>query len=156
MRITTRRQIRRRDGFSCAYCGVTEEQVGSGLTIDHFQPQVTGGEENLENLLYCCYACNSFKGDWWNPDGVDRILHPFNEDIQEHLQEESDGILTSKTPTGAFHIEKLQLNRPPLIANRQRRRRDQNAEAERHALEKELSETQNQLATLLARFGISS
>ena len=43
MRLSLRRQVRQRDGFACTYCGVTEELVGSELTVDHFQPRVEGG-----------------------------------------------------------------------------------------------------------------
>ena len=31
-----RRTVRTLYGFSCGYCGVTETEVGSFLTIDHF------------------------------------------------------------------------------------------------------------------------
>ena len=72
----------------------------------------------------------------------------------EHLRDEPDGTLTPLTPMGHFHCEQLQLNRPPLVANRLVRLRDQHADAERQVLLDELAQTQQQLTALLARFGI--
>ena len=155
MRVAVRRLVRQRESFACAYCGVTENQVGSELTIDHFQPRVAGGTDDLDNLLDCCHACNSFKGDWWNPDRVERLLHPLRDDLAEHLRTEPDGLLANLTPTGRFHLERLQLNRSPLVANRLMRLRDQRSDAEHQALLQELEETQKRLTTLLARFGIA-
>jgi uncharacterized protein (TIGR02646 family) len=154
MRLLLRRQVRQRDGFACSYCGVTETQVGSELTIDHFQPRVAGGDDTLENLLYCCFACNSFKGDLWSPESEERLLHPLFDNLTEHLRYESDGRITPLTPTGQFHCDKLQLNRFPLVANRHLRLRDQQADLEHQVLQNELAEAQRQLATLLARFSI--
>jgi HNH endonuclease len=122
--------------------------------VDHFQPRVEGGSDDLENLLYCCFACNSFKGDWWNPDGVERLLHPLLDNLDEHLCQERDGTLSPLTPTGQFHCDRLQLNRLPLVANRLLRLRDAQIEAERQALQDELAETQSRLKELLARFSI--
>jgi hypothetical protein len=45
-------------------------------------------------------------------------LHPFVNDVSGHVAEEFDGILRGITPTGEFHIERLQLNRPALVAHR--------------------------------------
>lgn len=58
------------------------------------------------------------------------------------------------TPTGQFHLDTLQLNRPALIANRQLRQRENRADVERQALLDELAKTQKQLLVLLARFSI--
>ena len=122
--------------------------------MDHFQPRVAGGSDELTNLLYCCYACNFFKGDWWNPENDECLLHPLRDNLTEHLREEPDGTLTPLTPTGRFHCERLQLNRPPLIANRRLRLRDQQADTERQALQGELADTQKRLDSLLESFGI--
>ena len=55
------------DGCKCMYCGV---RMGlSPLSIDHFQPLETGGENNTSNFLAACKNCNKRKGsmepqDW--------------------------------------------------------------------------------------------
>lgn len=117
--------IRRAYGRRCGYCGVHEEEAGSELEIDHFRPRTIGGGDELENLVYCCPTCNRLKGDFWpadGPSGVRRLLHPRRDDLFAHLREEVDGHLTPLTETGAFHIKRLKLNRPPLVALRRTRR----------------------------------
>lgn len=117
----TRRRFRGR----CGYCGVHETDAGNELEIDHFQPRAAGGGDELDNLVYCCPACNRLKGDWWPQPGTAtasrRILHPLRDDLTHHLYEAGDGRLIALTEAGAFHLERLRLNRPPLLALRQRR-----------------------------------
>ena len=121
MRRSLKDQLRQRYGFCCGYCGVTESDTGAELTMDHFQPVVRGGSDLLVNLVYCCHACNSYKGDYWNPGAEQRILHPLNDDLSLHVMETEMYQLRGVTPTGIFHIEQLHLNRAPLIAYRHRR-----------------------------------
>src|SRR5207249_7158718 len=90
----------------------------AALTSDHFQPRSRGGADDLQNLVYCCHACNEYKGDFYQPDAVERLLHPLRDTLSQHIVERDDGTLRALTPTGAFHIEQLHLNRPTLIAHR--------------------------------------
>ena len=110
--------------YCCGYYGVHEAEAGSELEIDHFQPRSRGGEDELENLVYCCPACNRRKGDFWAAEGFSatrRLLHPRRDNLSAHLRQEIDGRVTALTDTGAFHVERLQLNRPPLVALRRTR-----------------------------------
>jgi hypothetical protein len=106
--------------FRCGYCGITEIDVGGELTEDHFHPVARGGSNALENIVYACHICNTHKKDYWNPDGIERILHPLNDDLTIHLRMEEDGAISGLTGTGAFHIRRLHLNRPGLVAYRRR------------------------------------
>ena len=72
----------------------------------------------MGNLVYCCHACNEYKGNYYQPQASERILHPLRENVSEHILEQEDGTLYTLTPTGAFHIAQLRLNRPALIAHR--------------------------------------
>src|SRR5688500_14116368 len=103
-------ELRRRFQYRCGYCGVREGDVGAELTVDHFQPRSRGGTDDADNLVYCCHACNEFKGDFWEPDSASRLLHPLLDDPAAHLTEAPDGILCALTDTGAFHIDRLRLN----------------------------------------------
>jgi 5-methylcytosine-specific restriction endonuclease McrA len=57
--ILSRKNILRRDGHRCQYCG----RADLALTIDHIQPISRGGEETWENLVCACVRCNNSKGD---------------------------------------------------------------------------------------------
>jgi hypothetical protein len=121
----TRETIRRLYGYCCGYCSVHEHEAGSELETDHFQPRAAGGSDELENLVYCCPACNKLKADFWSASdpltNPRRLLHPQRDRLREHLMEDENGQLVALSETGAFHIGRLRLNRPPLLALRQRR-----------------------------------
>ena len=110
--------------FRCGYCGTSEVDVGAALTIDHFQPRSRGGADAPANWVYCCHACNEFTGEYWQPDSLHRILHPLYDDLSTCIVEEADGRLRGLTETGTFHMQRLQLNRPQLVAHRLARRID--------------------------------
>jgi 5-methylcytosine-specific restriction endonuclease McrA len=57
--ILSRKNILRRDGHRCQYCG----RGDIGLTLDHVMPMSRGGEETWENLVCACVKCNNTKGD---------------------------------------------------------------------------------------------
>lgn len=54
----TKREILRRDGYICQYCG----QRSPILTIDHVMPRHMGGNYTWENLVTACAPCNHRKG----------------------------------------------------------------------------------------------
>jgi 5-methylcytosine-specific restriction endonuclease McrA len=54
----TKREIFRRDDYTCQYCGQTVPR----LTIDHIMPRYRGGEYSWENLVAACPQCNRRKG----------------------------------------------------------------------------------------------
>ncbi|MBF2047322.1 MAG: HNH endonuclease [Leptolyngbya sp. IPPAS B-1204] len=53
-----RREVLRRDGHTCQYCGSTRN-----LTIDHVIPRSKGGQHSWDNVVAACERCNSLKGD---------------------------------------------------------------------------------------------
>ena len=57
--ILSRKNILRRDGHRCQYCG----RADLSLTIDHVMPVSRGGEDTWENLVCACVDCNNRKGD---------------------------------------------------------------------------------------------
>ncbi len=143
-----RQALRERFSFRCGYCGVHEHQVGAELTMDHFQPRSRGGTDEPDNLVYCCHACNEFKGDYWQRDAARRLLHPLLDNLAEHLAMADGGTLRGLTETGTFHIQRLRLNRAPLVARRLRQRRREAARAAQQALLGRLAELQQQLDSL--------
>ena len=123
----------------------------------------TGGD-GPENLVYCCQACNRLKGDFW-PGGdplaaTRRLLHPGRDDVSQHLRETDDGRVVALTATGAFHIERLRLNRPPWVALRRGRQeaarlREQvaAAHAEQARLRERIRTLERDLEGLLEQLG---
>jgi hypothetical protein len=109
----------------CGYCGVHEDEAGAELEIDHFQPRSAGGTDEPANLVSSCTTCNRLKGDFWPAAGpttaIRRLLHPQRDDLSLHLREEADGRLVALTETGGFHLTRLRLNRPQLVALRRAR-----------------------------------
>ena len=54
---------------------------------------------------------------WGDPSATHRrLLQPKRDDLACHLREEANGYLTALTETGAFHTDRLRLNRAPLVA----------------------------------------
>ena len=53
-----RKEVFRRDGFTCQYCGRTTHN----LTMDHIVPRHRGGQYVWQNLVSACPGCNRRKG----------------------------------------------------------------------------------------------
>lgn len=67
----TKREILRRDEFTCQYCG----QKTPHLTIDHVIPRRLGGTHSWQNLVAACPACNHRKGGRTVEQAQMRLLH---------------------------------------------------------------------------------
>ena len=57
--VLSRKNIIRRDGHQCQYCGKGDVT----LTVDHVIPKSKGGTDSWENLVAACVSCNNRKGD---------------------------------------------------------------------------------------------
>ncbi|MBD3380934.1 MAG: HNH endonuclease [candidate division Zixibacteria bacterium] len=57
--LLSRKNIIKRDGHRCMYCGKTE----GSMTVDHVIPRRVGGKDTWENLVCACTKCNNMKGD---------------------------------------------------------------------------------------------
>jgi 5-methylcytosine-specific restriction endonuclease McrA len=53
-----RREVFRRDGYTCQYCGSTKK-----LTLDHVIPRSKRGPHTWDNVVTACEACNGRKSD---------------------------------------------------------------------------------------------
>jgi len=54
-----KKNILKRDGFICQYCGKNSQP----MTIDHVIPKSFGGRESWENLVCACEKCNTKKAN---------------------------------------------------------------------------------------------
>lgn len=57
--VLTRKNIIKRDGHICQYCG----RKDMPMTVDHVIPKHLGGDDSWENLVCACVSCNSKKGN---------------------------------------------------------------------------------------------
>ena len=53
-------EVFKRDSFTCQYCGESAPNVV--LQIDHIEPVVSGGSNDIINLVTACTSCNAGKG----------------------------------------------------------------------------------------------
>jgi len=53
-----RREVLRRDHYSCQYCGTNKD-----LTLDHVIPRSRGGRHSWDNVVTACSKCNSRKSN---------------------------------------------------------------------------------------------
>ena len=68
----TKKEILRRDGYTCQYCG----RHSARLTLDHVTPKRLGGVHWWDNLVAACPACNSRKGGRTPEQAHMYPLHP--------------------------------------------------------------------------------
>ena len=100
--ILSRKNILRRDGHRCQFCGRSDVP----LTVDHIVPVSRGGEETWENLVCACVGCNNKKGDR-TPDEARMPLRrkysmriptgPFFQVTRQTFRQ------TERDPSGRFH-----------------------------------------------------
>jgi 5-methylcytosine-specific restriction endonuclease McrA len=57
--LLSRKNIIKRDGHCCQYCGSTHLP----MTVDHVIPKLYGGKDSWENLVCACIKCNNIKGN---------------------------------------------------------------------------------------------
>jgi 5-methylcytosine-specific restriction endonuclease McrA len=70
--VFSRRNLYRRDSFTCQYCGGkpgTQE-----LSLDHVLPRSRGGRSTWENCVLACTTCNTQKGGRTPEEAGMRIL----------------------------------------------------------------------------------
>lgn len=109
--------VRERAAYSCEYCEISETDNGGELTIDHFRPLSKGGDDDEKNLVYCCFRCNSYKGDYWNEEIP--LWNPRTDKRDDYFWLSDNGKLFPLNETAEFTFKLLRLNRQPLVTKRQ-------------------------------------
>ena len=71
----TRREVFRRDNYTCQYCG----RKTSDLTIDHVIPRHLGGKHVWNNVVAACPMCNHRKGGRLLDEANMRLMRQPNE-----------------------------------------------------------------------------
>ena len=58
----TRRNVFKRDKWTCQYCGFHSKDPAN-LTVDHVHPRCKGGDSSWTNLVTACPTCNQKKSN---------------------------------------------------------------------------------------------
>jgi len=110
-----RREVLRRAGNRCEYCGLSQIAQEATFHIDHVFPISAGGLTSLQNLALACVSCSLRKGAATH--GMDPktrkkapIFNPRKSNWAVHFRWRDVEIL-GLTPTGRATISRLQLNR---------------------------------------------
>jgi hypothetical protein len=82
--------------------------------IDHIIPPLHGGNNELDNLAFACFQCNSAKSSQIaSYDFITRelvaLFNPRTDDWDDHF-EVHDGEMVGKTPKGRVTVRVLQMN----------------------------------------------
>jgi 5-methylcytosine-specific restriction endonuclease McrA len=68
----TRREVFRRDNYTCQYCG----KHTTDLTVDHVIPRHLGGKHCWTNVVAACPVCNHRKGGRTLEEAGMKLLRP--------------------------------------------------------------------------------
>jgi hypothetical protein len=104
-----------RAGGCCEYCRLKKTDETSPFHIDHIVPIKHHGSDDVDNLCFCCYQCNAYKGS--NVAAADPVsgkaeflFHPRSQTWAEHFEVGADGMLNGKTPQGRVTVDVLRMN----------------------------------------------
>jgi 5-methylcytosine-specific restriction endonuclease McrA len=109
-----REQVRQRADGHCEYCRKREEFASHKHQVDHIISQKHKGSDELINLAWACFQCNSCKGT--NIAGIDpetqqmsSLYNPRTQVWQDHFELNS-ATLVGKTAIGRATIDVLEMN----------------------------------------------
>lgn len=114
----------------CAYCLLPELWAAGedNFELDHFYPRVLFPERvsDFYNLYYSCHVCNHIKHDKWPSARLQAAGIGFvdlcQDDFEQHFEVSGDGAWKPLTPSAAYTIDTLQLNRGHLVRVRRKLR----------------------------------
>ncbi|MBI3328336.1 MAG: HNH endonuclease [Nitrospinae bacterium] len=116
--------LRARAGYACEYCRVTETLMGGRLTEDHIIPLNASGTDDLDNLCWCCWWCNVYKGSQTTArtprsGAIVRLFHPRRNRWETHFRWSRNGLrILGRTMMGRATVEALRMNDPDRMATR--------------------------------------
>ena len=119
-----RSAVRDRAEGRCEYCRFPDLIRSGPFAVEHIFPRSRGGDESLDNLAWSCNGCNGHKAAALQ--GIDQttgefvsLFHPRNQKWAEHFTWSDDQLtVVGRTATGRASIERLRLNREPLMEAR--------------------------------------
>jgi HNH endonuclease len=118
---TVRQQVRERARNRCEYCLSHQDYTMGRLQIDHIQPVVKGGADDIDNLGLACELCNQSK--WKQTEGIDpetqlivSLFHPRFQVWQDHFEWVDNGTrILGLSSEGRTTVVALKLNNPLAV-----------------------------------------
>lgn len=107
----------------CMYCEANPED-SSYPAVEHIKPKETFPDLVLawENLGWACTKCNTNKGSYWSEHQDLRLLNPYEDDPEEHIDHAGPMVITAlDSERGKNTIRQLALNRVALFASKAQR-----------------------------------
>jgi DNA-directed RNA polymerase subunit RPC12/RpoP len=106
--------IRRRAGYRCEYCHLSQKHSALRFHIEHIIARQHGGTDDAENLALACPDCNYRKGT--NLTGVDpdtgevtRLYHPRRDGWEDHFSR-NEARIVGRTAVGRTTVWLLEMN----------------------------------------------
>jgi hypothetical protein len=108
----------------CVYCAIPDSRLGGVYCfhVEHFEPKSKAPARinDWSNLFYSCPICNVFKGnDWPSRESPVAYADPSLVDYETLFLRRPGGIIEGQTPAAGYMLERLYLNRPQLVLERE-------------------------------------
>jgi hypothetical protein len=118
-----KRAVKNRAGQRCEYCGMPSSVSLTPFQIDHIIAKKHGGPTAVENLAFCCFHCNIYKGP--NVAGIDSqtgamvsLFNPRRDRWRDHFELRPDGHILGRTEVGRVTVVVLNMNDPDPVVLR--------------------------------------
>ncbi len=113
-----RREVIRRAGNRCEYCGLAQKSQGASFHVDHIKPLAAGGETASANLALACTSCSLRKGArqvGTDPEtGRETLLfNPRLHSFREHFKWVSPNVV-GRSAIGRATVAALRMNDSPV------------------------------------------
>ncbi len=122
---TVREAVRQRAGQQCEYCRKPEGVSQFSHHADHIIARKHGGSDDLENLAWACFQCNTNKGSdiaSYDNDVLTALFNPRTQIWNDHF-EIDELLIVGKTAVGRVTVRTLDMNQAEQIEVRYRLRR---------------------------------
>ena len=109
-------EVARRAGHRCEYCHAPEAVFNFPFEVDHIEPVIRGGSDDMENLALACRACNLRKAAHVvavDPETQQEcpLFNPRTDFWAAHLQPDPiNGRMVGRTPLGRAAVLLLAMN----------------------------------------------
>jgi HNH endonuclease len=119
-----RRAVQERARGLCEYCQSSIEITGQEFTVDHIVPRSLGGDDDVSNLCFCCFGCNTHKqaatqGRDPRTRQVAPLFNPRLDRWNDHFRWSPTWTrIIGRTAVGRATVEVLHLNRLVLVRAR--------------------------------------